>query len=408
MLAILTIACALSPSPPPAAGTLPLLRNHASRAIETVKSVPTGVRSLVLIDDAVRGRDQRALPIRALAAVHPRIRLLFLLVCCAVACALWLVPAIRDGKCTTIDVVPGPLVLLLCRAAVALGSVAAAIVATAIWLAVSARRAAAEEAKDAALTEELRAAAAASASYEESPEARLRELNARGVDSGNWRVDDDLSTDEVGVFVNSHEQYVIVAYRGTMTLGDWGSNLRRIVPGDEEGAESFQRALQLTRKARDKYLLYASILLTGHSRGGAIADFVGRKLGLPTTTFNPATWGKVLRQQEPAAQSNTVKTPIDLVSVLEAFFPGDRTIVLRLPKGFFRLLMLPLLSVLCLCLSYLLGRTAGRICVDVVGFCYQVGETALLWLWRVGWLCVLLTTMMLVGYSHTVTHFTKR
>ena len=65
--------------------------------------------------------------------------------------ALWRVPAIRDGKCTTIDVVPGPLVLLLCRAAVALGSVAAAIVATAIWLAVSARRAAARRSSAATL-----------------------------------------------------------------------------------------------------------------------------------------------------------------------------------------------------------------------------------------------------------------
>ena len=72
----------------------------------------------------------------------------------------------------------------------------------------------------------------------------------------------------------------------------------RIVPGDEENSPSFRAGLQAARRARDKYLFYRSVLLTGHSRGGAMADFAARKLGLPAATFNPATWGKVVRGGE--------------------------------------------------------------------------------------------------------------
>ena len=74
------------------------------------------------------------------------------------------------------------------------------------------------------------------------------------------------------------------------------------MPGDEENSPSFQRGLRTARRARGKYLLYRSMLLTGHARGGAMADFAGRKLGLPSTTFNPATWGKAFRSEECAAR----------------------------------------------------------------------------------------------------------
>ena len=78
-----------------------------------------------------------------------------------------------------------------------------------------------------------------------------------------------------------------------------------------------------------------------------MADYCGRKLGLPTTTFNPATWGKVLRAQEPAARSLTARAPADLISVLEMFFPGDRSVVIRPPKHWGRYLVLPSLAISC-------------------------------------------------------------
>ena len=85
-------------------------------------------------------------------------------------------------------------------------------------------------------------------------------------------------------------------------MSDWASNLRNIVPGDEDNCEGFQTSLEVARAAQRKYLLYRTIRLTGHSRGGNMADLFGRKLGLPSIGINPATWGKAFKQQEPAGE----------------------------------------------------------------------------------------------------------
>ena len=297
---------------------LPALLSAAPPAAS--EAVLARLRSLLIVDESVRGADQRALWLRALASVHPWYRLAAVLVLAIVVSVLRLRDGMHGARCVPVRLGP---IGARCRAALALGAVLFAAAATVLSLVSDAWRGALEERKDSELTEELRAAAAASAAYESTPEARQRELATRGVDSANWVVDDELSCETVGVFVNRHEQSVIVAFRGTASLGDWASNLRRIVPGDEAGSRAFQNGLATARRARDKYLLYRSFLLTGHSRGGAMADFVGRKLGLPAVTFNPATWGKVLHEQEPARLSVTSRTN-DVISVLETLFPGDR------------------------------------------------------------------------------------
>jgi hypothetical protein len=59
---------------------------------------------------------------------------------------------------------------------------------------------------------------------------RLQELRDRGVLSLNWRVDRQLSTPTAAVFVNHHRQTVVVAFRGSVTLGDWASNAKTVLP----------------------------------------------------------------------------------------------------------------------------------------------------------------------------------
>jgi hypothetical protein len=82
-----------------------------------------------------------------------------------------------------------------------------------------------------------------------------------------------------------------------------------------------------------------------------MADHVGRKLGLPSTQFNPAIWGKAFRQQEPAVSSTSVRTA-DLISVVEAFAAGDRSVRFRWPRTNRKLLMaLPLIVAACLTLE---------------------------------------------------------
>ena len=124
-----------------------------------------------------------------------------------------------------------------------------------------------------------------------------------------------------------------------------------------------------------------------------MADFAGRRLGLPSTTFNPATWGKVLKPQEPAVESVTSRTA-DLVSMLEVFFPGDRRVSSRRwwPKRWRHLLVLPTLSALCLAHSTVLKANGNVSLARAMG-----GVSALL---------LVLGVALFVGELHTVLNFT--
>ena len=48
--------------------------------------------------------------------------------------------------------------------------------------------------------------------------------------STSCRVDRQLSTPTAAVFVNYHTQMVLVAFRGSVTLGDWASNAKTVLP----------------------------------------------------------------------------------------------------------------------------------------------------------------------------------
>jgi hypothetical protein len=74
----------------------------------------------------------------------------------------------------------------------------------------------------------------------------------------------------------------------------------QVLPGDYANSRSFQASLRVARRARRKYVLFNDIRLTGHSRGGSMADYVGRELGLPSLQINPGSWGKLFREEQVA------------------------------------------------------------------------------------------------------------
>ena len=335
-------------------------------------------RFSLLLNTDVRGRDQRQPWVRAVASVHPVWRLAAAILVMLLYQIFWMLQSLRAGQCGNALRLA---TLVVCRALVQGVVVCSAMVVITAAAAYARVRGAREEIKDRELTEELLTAAASAAAYE-APHARLRELRERGVESANWRLDRCLSTENVAVFYNSHRQLLLVAFRGTLTRADWLSNLREILPGRherppfphmshpvsphmsemhsflsrenrEESSPSFRRALDVTRRAQRKYMLYERTLLTGHSRGGSMADFVGRKLALPSLQINPGTWGKVLSAEEPAVASITERTA-DLISLVEAIpgLNGDRQVRLRGPRtGQHVLIGLCVLAVCCLAIA---------------------------------------------------------
>ncbi|KAL3892898.1 MAG: hypothetical protein SGPRY_014675, partial [Prymnesium sp.] len=282
---------------------------------------------LLLIDDLARGKDQRRPWVLALAELHPSLRLSILALALLLASTPYLLRSwASDPRCIPLSPLCRPLLqasLAILTLSLLLGSLYSA-----------SRLAAAEEAKDGELSEEWIAAACAAAVYQSDPLSRLAELRARGVESRNWKVDERLSTETVCTFYNWYSQSVWVAFRGTWSLEDWASNIASIVPGQEMKDALFQANLKVAQAAQRKYLLFKSIRLTGHSRGGNMADLFGRKLGLRSIAINPATWGKLLKESEvcgcftmtkslPSVESITARTA-DIISVLESFAIQDR------------------------------------------------------------------------------------
>ncbi len=155
---------------------------------------------MLLIDNTRRGRDQRRVWVRAIAAVHPAVRFTALLLVLLLLHGLWVVFPRWRATAECVDLRLGALhlcgALLQLAIALALGGGAG----LAVFL--THQRAAREEDKDAALTDEELAAACSSGAYCSSHEDRREELRRRGVESENWAVDERLTTDTVSVFVN--------------------------------------------------------------------------------------------------------------------------------------------------------------------------------------------------------------
>ena len=63
-----------------------------------------------------------------------------------------------------------------------------------------------------------------------------------------------------------------------------------------------------------------------------MADLFGRKLGLRSIGINPATWGKMFKETEPAVESITHRTA-DIISVLESFSTFDRQVAPRVIRN---------------------------------------------------------------------------
>lgn len=200
--------------------------------------------ALLFINRDRRGRDQRYPWVRLIAALHPAWRL-------GLASAFVAGIAYRggwgDNTCTALRFGS----VLACAAMVELGAatvIAASALALLIAFYLRDERA---ESKDYGLTELDLAAAASSAAYAPVGQ-RIAELHARGVESGNWVEDTALSTDVVAVLYNRHTQTCLVAFRGSITRGDWASNLKSVLPGREDESRSFRIALEAARAAQFK------------------------------------------------------------------------------------------------------------------------------------------------------------
>ena len=162
----------------PAANATPLrvFRRRPASGSTLLSLRPSNIVDKALIDEDRRGADQRQPWVRAVAAVHPVWRTSAALTVAAIVGALiWVQEAVSQGQCTAWQLGT----LIVCRALLQLGLLAAAVVALAMLLAVSNRLAGLEELKDHGLSGEDLMAAASCAAYagEHTPPSSNRTLS---------------------------------------------------------------------------------------------------------------------------------------------------------------------------------------------------------------------------------------
>lgn len=156
-----------------------------------------------------------------------------------------------------------------------------------------------------------------------------RYLDKEGI---NYIIEPEISNAEGLVLINRETGIPKVAFRGTnfKNLKDLKTDLA-IVHGVEEATPQFRSAEEMVRATNEAYEPVEELL--GFSLGGAKAITTGQKLGIETTTFNPAVGPQHLKNVPFGGEENhtIIRTTEDPVSALAGFKPSAFKIKSLLP-----------------------------------------------------------------------------
>jgi hypothetical protein len=142
-----------------------------------------------------------------------------------------------------------------------------------------------------------------------------------------YTIDTQLSND-MGIVVKRPDGTAIVAYRGTDPTNIYDLTADALIAlgyNKEQGiaipGSRFDRAEQLYKSANEKYPF---VSLTGHSLGGTLSDYVGRKYGENAVVFNPGVSPvEITAERKPKSLTRIYTTDtFDLVSQISNLY-GD-------------------------------------------------------------------------------------
>jgi len=139
----------------------------------------------------------------------------------------------------------------------------------------------------------------------------------------NYKIDKDLSNDNQQVFYNDKKKKLLFTVAGTHNLKDVGTDVW-LAAGHLKDTNRYKEAGSTLEKAKAKYNP-VNTTITGHSLGGAIAGYIGKKEDKVFTLDSGYTIGQKTRQN-----NQSYRTSGDAVSLLGA--GGTHTTTLKNPN----------------------------------------------------------------------------
>ena len=130
--------------------------------------------------------------------------------------------------------------------------------------------------------------------------------------NAGYKYDSMLSNHNQQVWYNPNDKKLLYNIAGTHNIKDWGTDLYLGV-GKLKDTNRYKEAKQTLENAKLKYGYDITTNITGHSLGGAIAQYVGGKNDKVFTLDKGATIGQKTRGNETA-----FRTSGDAVSVLNS------------------------------------------------------------------------------------------
>jgi predicted alpha/beta-fold hydrolase len=121
-----------------------------------------------------------------------------------------------------------------------------------------------------------------------------------------------LSNHNQQVWYNPNTKKMLFNVAGTHNLKDWGTDLY-LAFGKLKDTNRYKEARNILNEAKRKYGNDIETKISGHSLGGAIAQYVGGKDDKVYTLDKGATIGQKTRSNE-----NAYRTSGDIVSALNA------------------------------------------------------------------------------------------
>lgn len=153
----------------------------------------------------------------------------------------------------------------------------------------------------------------ANASYYFKRQSFVREFLNEMRETRGFQIDKELSNEEVSTFVNRITNEVVVAYRGTSSIKDVGTDLM-VLTSTERLSFRVRSSLELIERVLRKYTGF-KVVSTGHSLGGFLSRIVSNSFGLESHNFNSAEsiHGSFIEQN---AMTMNYRNHYDAVSIL--------------------------------------------------------------------------------------------